>query len=133
FLCYFVAVKKFGLLIGARLRDDLRWARKHIYSWLVLPPIVVALTYATVSHSIHSIPAWNPSTEVRVILAGIVILCLVGINLSRATAEVFYLRQPESFADSLPVNTSTKLHVALVIRITRTFVFGAVVLAARYL
>ena len=132
-LCYFVAVKNFVLLIGARLRDDLRWAGKHIYSWLILPPIVVAFTYATVARSIHSAPVWNPSAGVRTVLSAVVILCLVGINLSRATAEIFYLRQPESIADPLPVNISTKLHVALVIRITRTLFFGLVVLALRYM
>ena len=43
------------------------------------------------------------------------------------------MRQPESIVDPLPVGISTKLRVALVIRITRTLFFGLVVLAVRYL
>src|SRR5207244_3146191 len=86
----------------------------------------------TIARVIHSAPVWNPSIAIRMTLSAIAIICLVGINLSRTTAELFYLRQPESITDSLPVSTSTKLHVSLAVRIIRTLFVGLVFVSARY-
>src|SRR5262249_52910251 len=40
--------------------------------------------------------------------------------LSRAISELYHPRRPESYFDSLPVSSSSHLHAALAIRISRT-------------
>jgi hypothetical protein len=123
-------VTKLSLLIGASTRSQLRWARQHIYSWLILGPVVVGLAYATAARSADNLPPWRPP---RALLAGVAALVgagLLGLSLSRATAEVYHLRRPEAALEALPVPASAHLHAALAARLARTLGAAAVILAA---
>ncbi len=118
------------LLVGASLRSELRWASRHLYAALVLTPIVVGMTYATASRFAEAIEQWQPSTLTVSIISVSLAACLVALSLSRASAEIYHIRRPESSLDALPVSASSHLHAALIIRLVRATVTAALILAA---
>lgn len=124
---------KFLLLIGAQVRSQLRWAKEHIYSWLILGPVILGITYATASRLAQDISALRPSFVLGAAIAAFSVTCLIGLSLSRASAEIYHIRRPESFFDSLPVSASAYLDVALVTRLSRTVIAALVILVARWL
>jgi hypothetical protein len=124
-------VTKSLLLIGASVRSLFRWARQHIYAWLILAPVVLGISYFTVIRIAEDLPDWHVSTPLTVTLTTLFTLSLVGLSLSRASAEIYHPRRPESYVDALPVSASAHLHSALAIRVARTVVVGAAVLIAR--
>ncbi len=126
-------MKKFLLLIGAQVRSQLRWAKEHIYSWLILGPLMLGITYATASRLAYDISLLRPSFFLGSAIATFFVTCLIGLSLSRASAEIYHIRRPESFFDALPVSTSTYLHAALVGRFLRTVIAAMVILVARWL
>jgi len=119
------------LLIGASLRSLLRWAREHIYSWLILAPVVLGITYFTAVRVSENLPEFQPSPELTVIIFTVFNLGLVGFSLSRASAELYHHRRPESYFDSLPLSAATHLHAALAIRLTRTTLVALAALITR--
>ncbi len=118
----------FKLLVGAALRSEFRWAVRHIYTWLVLGPVVLGLTWFTISRLSDNLPAWRPSLGLALSLATLFVLCLTALNLSRASIEIYHLKRPESFFESFPLSPALHLNAALAIRITRTLVAGVVVI-----
>ena len=120
---------KLLLLIGASVRTRLRWASRHIYSWLILAPIVVGLGFATVAQLAEQFDPRTLKTFVVLCLAAVFDLSVIGISLSRATAEIYHVRRPESRFESLPISHSTHLHAALIARLARTTIVALVVLA----
>ncbi|HLF84998.1 MAG TPA: hypothetical protein VI837_12560, partial [Blastocatellia bacterium] len=119
------------LLIGASTRSLLRWARQHVYAWLILAPVVLGITYFTVVRLAENVPEWQPTTPLTLTLASLFNLGLVGLSLSRASAELYHPRRPESYFDALPVSASAHLRAALVTRVARTAVVAAAALIAR--
>jgi hypothetical protein len=124
-------VKNSLLLIGASTRSLLRWARQHLYAWLILAPVVLGITYFTVLRIAENLPDWEISTPVVFTLATLFTLSLIGLNLSRASAEIYHPRRPEAYFDALPVSSRSHLHAALATRLTRTAVVAAAVVIAR--
>ena len=119
------------LLIGASVRSLLRWARQHLYAWLILAPVVLGISYFTVIRLADDLPDWQVSTPLALTLATLFNLSLVGLSLSRASAEIYHPRRPESYVDALPVSASAHLHSALATRVARTAVVAAAALLAR--
>ena len=62
-------------------------------------------------------------------LAAVFDLSVIGISLSRAAAEIYHVRRPESQFESLPISHSTHMHAALMARLARTTIVALVVLA----
>ena len=117
------------LLAGASVRTRLRWARQHIYSWLILAPIVLGLSYATVARLASDVSLSSLQPTVALTLAALFEVLLIATSLSRAADELYCLRRPESQFEALPISAVTHLHSALLIRLARTAVAGGVVLA----
>lgn len=111
----------------------MRWARHHIYSWLILAPIVLGLTYFTIVRVAGNLRPWQPSLPFAFAMATLFEAMLIGLSLSRASAELYHLRRPEAYLDALPVKTNTHLLAALAGRIGRTSVVAIALLIARYL
>jgi len=124
-------VKKSLLLIGASIRSLLRWARQHVYAWLILAPVVLGITYFTIVRLADNLPDWQPSPPLSVALAALFTLSLVALSLSRASAELYHSRRPESYFDVLPISPAAHLHAALATRAARTGVVAAAALIAR--
>jgi hypothetical protein len=124
-------VKKSRLLIGASLRSLLRWAREHIYSWLILAPVVLSITYFTIVRVSENLPQFQPSFQAAAIAFTIFCLGLFGFSLSRASAELYHVRRPESYFDSLALPPTTHFHAALAVRLTRTTLVAAAALITR--
>jgi hypothetical protein len=126
-------VKKLLLLINASARSQMRWARQHIYSWLILTPIVLGLTYFTIVRVAGNIPPWQPSRSFTIAMAALFEAVLIGLSLSPASAELYHLRRPEGYFDALPIKVNTHLLIALMGRMGRTAVVAIALLLARYL
>ncbi len=88
------------------------------------------MTYATASRFAGVIEEWHPSTLTVSIMAVSLAVCLVALSLSRASAEIYHIRRPESSLDALPISASSHLHAALLIRLVRAAATGVMILAA---
>lgn len=119
-------MKDFLLLVGATARNAARWATEHIYVLVILAPIVVGVTIWSAARLAAVAPAWPVSFRFQIVLALLVEICLILYSMSRAVAEIYHVRRPESLFDPLPVEAGVHLHVALVNRIVRTALVGAV-------
>lgn len=119
------------LLIGASTRSLLRWARQHFYAWLILAPVVLGITYFTVLRIAENLPDWQISTPVVFTIATLFTLSLIGLSLSRASADLYHPRRPEAYFDALPVSAASHLHAALATRVARTAVVSVAVLFTR--
>lgn len=117
------------LLVGAAVRSQIRWLRQHIYTALVLTPIVVGMTYASASRLSENIAVWHPSSLAASIVSIVFAICLIALSLSRASAEIYHIRRPESSFDALPVPAFAHLHAGLAARLIRTLAVGAMILA----
>ncbi len=126
-------MKKLGLIFRASVREQFRWARQHLYTLLILSPLVAGISYLTVSRIASEVPVLRISFIAEFIFLIGFELSLLGISLSRASAEIYHLRKPESVLDSLPVSSATQFHAALVKRIARTIVIAALLLIVRAL
>ena len=125
-------MKKLLLLIIASARSQLRWATEHIYWWLVLGPLVLGVTYLTIVRVVNNLPPLRLSPAVVIALAALFETALIAMSLSRASAEIYHLRRPESYFDALPVDTTTHLSAALIARLTRTAFAGIMALLAHW-
>lgn len=126
-------MKKLRLVIGASVREQVRWAGQHLYTLLILSPLVFGISYATLSRLAEEAPAWQPSLSLSLLLSAGFVYSLIGLSLTRASTEIYHLRTPESVLDALPVELSTQLHAALLKRIVRTAIFGLLLLIVRAL
>lgn len=118
-------MKDFLLLARATARNAARWATEHIYVLVILAPIVVGVTIWSVARLAAGAPAWPVSFRFQIVLALLVEISLILYGMSRAVAEIYHVRRPESLFDPLPVEAGVHLHVALVNRIVRTALVGA--------
>jgi hypothetical protein len=126
--------RKLFLLASAELRDRWRWARQHLYALLVLAPLVLGMTYMTLARmASYDLELETLSVWVQLLLAVFSVLALIALNLSRASREIYHLRQPAIFSEALPVRRATHLRLALLARLGRTFVLGLVLLVLRSL
>ena len=128
---HWVDVKNSLLLVGASARSLLRWARQHIYAWLILAPVVLGITYFTIMRLAENLPDWQISSPLSLALAALFSLSLIGLSLSRASSEIYHPRRPESYFDALPVSVASHIHAALVIRLARTAAVAAAAVIAR--
>jgi hypothetical protein len=120
---------KLFLLANAELRDRWRWARQHLYALLILGPLVLGMTYMTLSRAAsYDLVLETPSLAVQVLIAVLSVLAVIALNLSRASREIYHLRQPAIISEALPVERVTHLHLALLARMGRALVFGLVLL-----
>jgi hypothetical protein len=126
--------RKLFLLASAELRDRWRWARQHLYALLILSPLVLGMTYLTLARmASYDLQLTTPTPIVQILLAAVSVLSLIALNLSRASREVYHLRQPAIFSEALPVRRATHLRLALLARLGRTLVLGLVLLILRSL
>lgn len=102
-----------------------------MYAWLVLAPVVLGTTYFTALRLAENLPAWQPSPLFVITLATLFNFSLFGLSLSRASAEIYHLRRPESYFDALPVSAEAHMHAALATRAARTLVVAAAAWIAR--
>ena len=119
------------LIIVASTRSLLRWGRQHIYAWLILAPVVLGITYFTAMRLAENVPDWEISSRLAITLASLFTLSLIGLSLSRASAEIYHPRRPEAYFDSLPVSAASHLHAALATRVARTAVVAAAAIVVR--
>lgn len=126
------AVKDLALIIGAAARNELRWARQHLYYLLILAPLVVGFALVTLDQAAAQLPPFRPVQ--KTFFAGIVLasLALFAAGLSRAAAEVYHNRRPESVLESFPLALSNHFWLALVLRFARSASVIAIVLLARW-
>ncbi|HJQ22761.1 MAG TPA: hypothetical protein VKA60_02520 [Blastocatellia bacterium] len=120
----------FRRLIGATLRSQLRWAREHLYYWLVLGPVIVGFTAFTVARVVDNLSDWQPSASTLIVAAIAFEGALIALSLSRGAAEIYHLRRPEAYFDALPLTPATHLHAALAARAGRTLVVAIAASAA---
>ena len=124
-------LSKLILIIKADLLSSLRWARQHIYSWLILSPIVLGMTYLISTRVIENAREWEfPGVPVKPI-AAFVVLALLGASLSRAAGELFGIGHARPQFDALPVPDSVQLHAAILLRGGRTLILTAALLLIR--
>jgi hypothetical protein len=124
-------VNKFLLLIKASMLIRLRWARRHVYAWMVLGPLVIGGTYATATRLTENLALVQLSHVSSLGLASLISACLMALALSRSTIELYHIRRPESYFDALPVSSDTLLHAAMVNRLTRAAATGLLVVVFR--
>lgn len=126
-------MKQLRLIIGAGVRERARWARQHLYSLLILTPMVLGGTYLAAARAARGGPAWEFSTPANVSLAALFVAGLILLGLSRASADIFHLRRAESSLEALPVAPDAHFHAALAKRLSIAALAGVVVLVARSL
>ena len=121
------------LIVGANVREQMRWARQHLYTLLILTPLVLGISFVTVSRLATEAPPWQPSFLAVLVLCVGFTFSLIGLSLTRATTEIYHVRKPEYMLDSLPVTLSTQLHAACLKRISHTIVVATLVVIVRSL
>lgn len=124
-------MKHLRLIVGAAARERVRWAREHLYSLLVLSPLVLGLTYFGVGRLVQTNEDLVLSPAQSALLAVLVTAGLLVLSMSRASAELYHARGPHALFDTLPVEAETHFHAALVERLARTSAVGAAAVVAR--
>jgi hypothetical protein len=125
-------VNELLLLVAARFRVSLRWAKSNIYTWLFLGPLAGIGTYLIARRVAENLGGWNAQPGLAVSLSTIGVACLIGLSLSRTVAEVYNVRRPEAFFESLPVSSAAFFHSALLARLLRTAAVAVSVHVARW-
>lgn len=123
---------KLYLLTSTALLDRWRWARQHLYALLILGPLVLGMTYLTLTQAASYDLAIGPlalSTQVTLGLA--FVLSTMALTLSRASRELYHLRQPSAFTDALPIAHTTHLHFALIKRAGHALLLALMLVVAR--
>lgn len=122
-------MSKLSLVVAAQARSQLRWAKQHLFHWAILTPIVLAGTYAIVSRVASNIGPLRPSVLAAAVVAVLVETLIIAIALSRACAELYHIRLPESGFEAMPLETSDHLHLTVITRLARTAVTGTVLIS----
>jgi hypothetical protein len=123
----------FPLILAATTKDQFRWARQHLYFLLVLGPIVLSATYLIVTSLADRGTGFDLPIPASLVVMTAAQAALVALSLSRASSEIFHIRRPEGFLESMPVTLDMHLYVAVGSRILRTAFAAALVLIARWL
>jgi hypothetical protein len=124
--------RQFRLITQAALLEGARWAREHLYALLVLAPLVLGMTYFGVGRLVRE-AEWGLAPRQAIALAVLTAAALLVSSLSRAAAEVYHMRRPESLFDTLPIGHHTLLAAALARRAVRNAGVAAVLVVARAL
>lgn len=112
---------KTNLLLGATIRDSLRWAGRHIYALAVLMPLVLGMSYLTLAQATsYDLKLTEPTLFLQILLAAGFVLGTMAVSLSRASRELYHLRRPSGFTEALPFSRAGHLHFALCIRAGHT-------------
>jgi hypothetical protein len=122
--------RQLKLITRAAWLEGLRWAREHLYVLLVLGPLVLGMTYFGVGRMVSG-AEWSLSSQQAIALAVLVAGYLLVSSMSRAAAELYHTRRPESLFDTLPIGAETLLAAALVRRIVGSVGVAAVAAVAR--
>ena len=125
-------VNQLRLITGAWLTDGGRWARENLYVLAVLTPLVLGMTYFGVGRILRG-AEWVPTEAQTLVAAVAAAACLAALSLSRASVEVYHLRQPEWVLDALPVSAFVQAAAALARRAAHAAAVGASALALRWL
>ena len=88
-------MQKLLLLLKVLSRDRGRWLREHLYSSLVLAPIVLGVTYFTSSRLAYNLNSIVIPPAAAQLIAALCWLGLVALTLSRASYEI-YRNHPKS-------------------------------------
>ncbi|HYO91067.1 MAG TPA: hypothetical protein VEQ40_05495 [Pyrinomonadaceae bacterium] len=121
--------QKTNLLLGATVRDGLRWAAQHIYALAVLMPLVLGMSYLTLAQvTSYDLKLSEPSLFVQILLSAALVLGIVAVSLSLASREIYHLRRPSSFVEALPLERREHLHFALLTRAGHTLLLGLALL-----
>jgi hypothetical protein len=126
-------MKKVWLIIGASLRSQLRWAKQHVYAWLILAPLVLGITYMTAARLASNLSTDDFSFTQMAFIGAALFLSLIGLSMSRASAELYHLRRPAVYFEVLPVDANTYLQAALLTRFGRNLVVGLVLFFIKHL
>ncbi|MBA3242702.1 MAG: hypothetical protein H0T60_15865, partial [Acidobacteria bacterium] len=94
------------LIVGAIALEGWRAAREHMYSLLVLTPLVLGMTCFGVGRMVEENAELQPTGAVALALAVGAAAALLALCMSRASVELYHLRTPESVLDTLPVPVS---------------------------
>lgn len=121
------------LITGAIALEGWRAARQHLYSLLVLTPLVLGMTYFGVGRMVEENAGLEPSPGLAVGLAVAAAAALLALAMSRASVELYHLRTPESLLDTLPVEAGAHLDAALLRRAARTAAVVGAALVGRTL
>jgi hypothetical protein len=121
------------LIVGAVALEGRRAARQHLYSLLVLSPLVLGMTYFGVGRLVEENAELQPTPALALVLAVAAAASLLALCMSRASVELYHLRTPESLFDTLPVQTEVHLYAALLRRAARTAAVGGAALVGRTL
>lgn len=119
------------LLIRASALAGARWAKEHVYAWLILGPVVIGISYFTAWRLTGDLPEWESSPGLTFATAVLFEVGLIALSLSRTSAEIFHLRRPESYFDALPISLESHLHAALATRTAKTVVIAIAAAIAR--
>ncbi|MEO6392676.1 MAG: hypothetical protein ABIP75_12580, partial [Pyrinomonadaceae bacterium] len=92
------------LIVGAAARNELRWAKQHLYFLLVLGPIVVGFAFITADRAAAELPVLQPGYYPFLFGAVLFFLALFAAGLSQTAAEIYQVRRPESVFESFPVD-----------------------------
>jgi hypothetical protein len=126
-------VRKLLFLLRTSSLDGVRWARQHVYVWLVLGPIILGLTYLSASRFAENIVTVEISSPFALAVASAGWLAFVTLGLSRVAAQIYHVRHPESLFDALPVESGVFLHTALLRETIRLLWAALLMIAARSL
>jgi hypothetical protein len=120
---------KTNLLLGATVRDGLRWARQHVYALVVLMPLVLGMSYLTLAQvTSYDLKLTEPSLFVQLLLSTGFVLGAMAVSLSRASREIYHLRRPSIFVEALPLERPDHLRFALFIRAGHTLLLALALL-----
>jgi hypothetical protein len=124
--------RQLKLIAGAQALEAARWARENLYALLVLAPLVLGMTYFGVGRMVRE-AEWSPTETEALAAAFAAAACLVALSLSRASVEIYHVREPEWVLDALPVSASAQLAAALLRRVVHTSAAAVAALVLRWL
>jgi hypothetical protein len=123
-------MEQLRVIVRAGMTEGLRWARQHLYVLLVLAPLMLGMTYFGVGRLVSEAD-WGLGPGQAFALALLVAAGLLVSGMSRAAAEVYHTRRPESVFDTLAVGPDVLLAAALARRAVRGAGVAAAALVAR--
>lgn len=105
----------------------------NLYSVLILSPLVLGLTYFSLTRLIEQAAVWQFSRVVDLLLAFAAACALICVSMSRAVQEIYHVRQPASVLESLPLTAHELFHAALITRFAHSVVAAIVLMVAHSL
>jgi hypothetical protein len=124
-------VRNFLLLARAAARNEIRWARQHLYFLLILGPLVVGVAVFTIDQATSQLPNFRLNDDLSFVGFTVLFLALFAAGVSRAANQIYHVRRSEAMFESLPVGLSDHLSLAFGSRLIRAVAIATVVLLAR--